>query len=207
MLTTALIVDDHPAMIIALKSIMFKIVSLRVIDSACDGASCLHLCEKLKPSIVILDLDLPDMDGFDVIRRIKARKENTKILIYTSLDERVYGHRVREVGAHGYVNKASSNKVFLHACSVLSNGFCFYSISSMDYINATKNKHLSSLSQREFQVLKHLGKGLGNHEISETLNISHKTVSTYKMRLFDKLGVENMADLILFCREHRVCDL
>lgn len=206
MLVKTMLVDDHPAMIMALKSIMSSLITFEVVETASNGTSCLMLCNLLKPDLVILDLDMPDMDGFDVIRRLRATHVNIKILIFTSLDEKIYGNRVRSIGAHGYVNKSASSKVFISACTSVAHGFCFYSISSMDYLTTDKNKRLASLSQREFQVLKHLGKGLGNHEISATLNISHKTVSTYKMRLFDKLGVDNLADLIYFCRENKVCD-
>ena len=206
MLVKTMLVDDHPTMIMALKSIMSSLISFEVIETASNGTSCLMLCNLLNPDLVILDLDMPDMDGFDVIRRLRAKHPNIKILIFTSLDEKTYGNRVRTIGAHGYVNKSVSNKVFISACTSVASGFCFYSIASMDYLDVEKNEALKSLSQREFQVLKHLGKGLGNHEISDTLHISHKTVSTYKMRVFEKLGIDNMADLICFCRENKVCD-
>ena len=206
MLVKTMLVDDHPTMIMALKSIMSSLITFEVIETASSGTSCLMLCNLLNPDLVILDLDMPDMDGFDVIRRLRAKHPSIKILIFTSLDEKTYGNRVRAIGAHGYVNKSVSSKVFISACTSVATGFCFYSISSMDFIHTETNQALKSLSQREFQVLKHLGKGLGNYEISDTLHISHKTVSTYKMRVFEKLGIDNMADLICFCRENKVCD-
>jgi two-component system response regulator FimZ (fimbrial Z protein)/two-component system response regulator EvgA len=201
-----MLVDDHPTMIMALKSILSTMVTFRVTNTASDGHTCLMLCNLKRPDLVILDLDMPDMDGFDVIRNLRAKHPSVKILIFTSLDEKTYGNRVRAIGAHGYVNKSVNTKVFISACNSVAQGFCFYSISAMDYQQIEKNQQLQLLSQREFQVLKHLGKGLTNHEISNTLNISHKTVSTYEMRVFEKLGMENIADLISFCRENKVCD-
>jgi two-component system response regulator FimZ (fimbrial Z protein)/two-component system response regulator EvgA len=206
MLVKTMLVDDHPTMIMALKSIMSSLITFEVIETATNGTSCLMLCNLLNPDLVILDLDMPDMDGFDVIRRLRAKHPNIRILIFTSLDEKTYGNRVRSIGAHGYLNKSVSAKVFISACTSVAQGFCFYSIASMDINRIEINQQLQSLSQREFQVLKHLGKGLGNHEISDTLHISHKTVSTYKMRVFEKLGIDNMADLICYCRENKVCD-
>jgi two-component system response regulator FimZ (fimbrial Z protein)/two-component system response regulator EvgA len=206
MLVKTMLVDDHPTMIMALKSIMSSLITFEVIETASNGTSCLMLCNLLNPDLVILDLDMPDMDGFDVIRRLRAKHPNIRILIFTSLDEKTYGNRVRAIGAHGYLNKSVSSKVFISACTSVAQGFCFYSITSMDFNRMEINQQLQSLSQREFQVLKHLGKGLGNHDISDTLNISHKTVSTYKMRVFEKLGFGTMADLICFCRENKVCD-
>jgi two-component system response regulator FimZ (fimbrial Z protein)/two-component system response regulator EvgA len=206
MLVKTMLVDDHPTMIMALKSIMSSLITFEVIETASNGTSCLMLCNLLNPDLVILDLDMPDMDGFDVIRRLRAKHPNIRILIFTSLDEKTYGNRVRAIGAHGYLNKSVSSKVFISACTSVAQGFCFYSITSMDFNRVEINQQLQSLSQREFQVLKHLGKGLGNHDISDTLNISHKTVSTYKMRVFEKLGFGTMADLICFCRENKVCD-
>jgi two-component system response regulator FimZ (fimbrial Z protein)/two-component system response regulator EvgA len=206
MLVKTMLVDDHPTMIMALKSIMSSLITFEVIETASNGTSCLMLCNLLNPDLVILDLDMPDMDGFDVIRRLRAKHPNIRILIFTSLDEKTYGNRVRAIGAHGYLNKSVSPKVFISACTSVAQGFCFYSITSMDIHRIEINQQLQALSQREFQVLKHLGKGLGNHEISDTLNISHKTVSTYKMRVFEKLGIDNMADLICYCRENKVCD-
>jgi two-component system response regulator FimZ (fimbrial Z protein)/two-component system response regulator EvgA len=129
-----------------------------------------------------------------------------KLLILSSLEEKVYGGRVRSLGAHGYLNKSASGKIIHAAAVAVSQGYSFFSITPNGLPDTCDNTKLNSISDREFQVLKFLGKGFGNHEISQHLHISNKTVATYKSRLYDKIGVNNIADLINFCKQNKVCD-
>jgi len=201
-----MIVDDHPAMVLALKSLLHHQLGFEVIDVAHDGKSCLAIAKDVRPDMMILDLDMPHTDGFDLIRRLKLSLPNLKLLILSSLEEKVYGGRVRSLGAHGYLNKSASGKIIHAAAVAVSQGYSFFSITPNGLADTCDNTKLNSISDREFQVLKFLGKGCGNHEISQHLHISNKTVATYKSRLYDKIGVNNIADLINFCKQNKVCD-
>lgn len=206
MLTKVLIVDDHPAMLLALRTLFSQQVPFEIMGYAHDGESCLTLCKNLEPDMIVLDLDLPKTDGFDLINKLKNINASIKILILSSHEEKVYGNRVRSLGAQGFVNKAASGKIIITAAIAVSQGYTFFTANTSQMSPKSDEEKLSKISDREFQVLKFLGKGFSNSQISEHLHISNKTVATYKSRLYEKLGVNNIADLISFCRQNKVCD-
>jgi len=156
--------------------------------------------------MIVLDLDLPRTDGFELIRKIKAVSGDIKILILSSLEEKVYGNRVRSLGAHGFVNKSASGKIIITAAIAVSQGYSFFTVNPTGALPSSDEEIIQRISDREFQVLKFLGKGFSNFEISEHLHISNKTVATYKSRLYEKLAVDNIADLISFCKQNKICD-
>jgi two-component system response regulator FimZ (fimbrial Z protein)/two-component system response regulator EvgA len=206
MLTKVLLVDDHPAMLLALRTLFNQQVHFDILGFAHDGESCLTLTKNLNPQMIVLDLDLPGTDAFDLIAKLKKISKDLKILILSSHEEKVYGNRVRLLGAQGFVNKSASGKIIVTAAIAVSQGYTFYTANSSSITNTTDQEKLGRISDREFQVLKFLGRGFSNSEISEQLHISNKTVATYKSRLYEKLGVNNIADLISFCKENKVCD-
>ncbi len=206
MSTKVLVVDDHPAMLMAIKSLIEKQITFEIVGAAHDGEDCLIQAKQLEPNLVVLDLDMPKTDGFDVIRRLKINLPDVRILVLSSLDEQVYGGRVRSLGGHGFINKTVSPNVILAACVAVSQGYTFFSIAPNGMEGISDAEKLKLISDREFQVLKFLGKGMGNHEISQQLHISNKTVATYKTRLYEKLGINNIADLINFCRHNKICE-
>ncbi|OZA11794.1 MAG: DNA-binding response regulator, partial [Polynucleobacter sp. 24-46-87] len=167
--------------------------------------------------MVILDIDMPKTDGFDVIRRIGLMHPEVRILVLSSLDEAVYGGRVRSLGAHGFVNKTAGADVILAGCVAISQGYTFFSHGKNGNTSLSDTDKLALISDRELQVMKYLGKGNTNQQISDLLHntnqqisdllhISNKTVATYKTRVFDKLGINNIADLILFCRMNNIIE-
>jgi two-component system response regulator FimZ (fimbrial Z protein)/two-component system response regulator EvgA len=206
MLTKVLIVDDHPAMLLALRTLFSQQVPFEIMGYAHDGESCLTLTKNLDPDMIVLDLDLPRTDGFDLINKLKNINASIKILILSSHEEKVYGNRVRALGAQGFVNKAASGKIIITAAIAVSQGYTFFTANTSQMSPKSDEEKLSKISDREFQVLKFLGKGFSNTQISEHLHISNKTVATYKSRLYEKLAVNNIADLISFCRQNNVCD-
>jgi len=201
-----MLVDDHPAMLMALKSMLFNQLPFEVVAQAQNGEECLSLIKTTQPDVVILDLDMPKTDGFDVIRRIGILYPDIRMLILSSLDEQVYGGRVRSLGGHGFVNKTASANIILAACVAVSQGYTFFSTGRNGQAALSDSEKMALISDRELQVMKYLAKGRSNNEISDNLNISSKTVATYKQRLFEKLGVSNIADLVLFCRNNRVIE-
>ena len=197
MLTKVLIVDDHPAMLLALRTLFSQQVPFEIMGYAHDGESCLTLTKNLEPDMIVLDLDLPKTDGFDLITKLKVINASIKILILSSHEEKVYGNRVRALGAQGFVNKAVSGKIIITAAIAVSQGYTFFTANTTQMSPKSDEEKLSKISDREFQVLKFLGKGFSNSQISEHLHIS---------RLYEKLAVNNIADLISFCRQNKVCD-
>jgi two-component system, NarL family, response regulator EvgA len=204
-MTKLLIVDDHPAMLLALRMMLSKQVPFSILGYAHDAESCLALTRNLNPDMIILDLDLPGTDGFDLIRHIRNITKVVKILIISSSHESVYGNRVKDLGTQGFVNKSVSGKIIVAAAIAVSQGYTFFTEPPAEIIKGSEQERVNRISLREFQVLRLLGLGLSNNEISAKLHISNKTVATYKSRLFEKLGVINIADLVNFCRRNHIC--
>ena len=201
-----MLVDDHPAMLMAMKAMLLNQILFEVVGQAQNGEECLNEIKKSNPDILILDLDMPKTDGFDLIRRISISHPKIRILVLSSLDEHIYGGRVRSIGGHGYVNKTASANIILAACVAVSQGYTFFSIGRNGHAALSDKEKMDSISDRELQVMKFLTKGMGNQEISHNLNISSKTVATYKFRLFEKLGINNVTDLIAFCRNNHLIE-
>ena len=199
-----LLVDDHPAMLWALKNMLAQQVHFEIIGEAVDGDGCLEFVRENDTDLIILDIDMPKIDGFDVIRRLKIISPDCRILVVSSLEAKVYGGRVRSLGGHGFINKTASSDIILAACLAVSQGYTFFHINNSSKIFSSDDQIISSFSPREFQVIKYLADGHPNSAISEFLHISTKTVSTYKARVYKKIGVSNIAELISFCRTNRI---
>lgn len=203
---SVMLVDDHPAMLMALKSMLQDQLLFEVVGQCQNGEECLQSVKQINPDIIVLDLDMPKTDGFDVIRRIHLAYPDIRMLVLSSLDEQVYGGRVRSLGAHGFINKTAGSNVILAACVAISQGYSCFSHTRNGSAHLSDQEKLDSISDRELQVMKYLGKGSSNQHISDLLHISNKTVATYKTRIFEKLGINNIADLILFCRNNHIIE-
>ena len=202
-----LLVDDHPAMIWALKNMLSHLVHFEIMGEATDGETCLEMARHETPDLVILDIDMPKADGFDVIRRLKLICPETRILVISTLEPKIYGNRVRSIGGHGFINKTANSDIILAACLAVAQGYTFFHIQNFNRASSAAEEVIASFSPREFQVMKYLADGHANTAISEFLHISNKTVSTYKHRVYKKIGVNNIADLIAFCRANQIVDV
>jgi two-component system response regulator FimZ (fimbrial Z protein)/two-component system response regulator EvgA len=201
-----LLVDDHPAMLWALKSMIQAQAHFEVVGEASNGEACLEISKKIQPDIIVLDIDMPKIDGLDVIRRLSIQAPDIRILVVSSLDAKIYGNRVRSTGGHGFINKTANSDIIMAACLAVSQGYTFFQTAQDGKAPDSDEEKISSFSPREFQVLKYLASGFSNSDISEFLHISSKTVSTYKHRLYKKIGVKNIADLIAFCKMNKITD-
>lgn len=160
-----------------------------------------YLLDGKQFSIVILDNIFQDGNGFDIIREIKEYTPETKILIFSSTDEHTYAMKFIERGADGFLNKLSDEETIIVALkSIVEKGNYFSPIVQELFIKKIQNPHfdepLYSLSERELEVAKLYAEGLGNLEIANQLDIKQNTVSTLKKRIFEKLNISNMVELI-----------
>lgn len=151
--------------------------------------------------LIFLDINFPDGPSINIIPTIKKLQPNTKILIFSGLDENVYAIRYLNEGAHGFLSKLSSEEEVINAViSMIKSGkFVSENIQEriMDsYILKKPTNVLEQLSNREIEITKLLVEGYSNLEICDLLNIQKSTVSTYKNRIFEKLGVDNLPSLI-----------
>ncbi|GAB2915788.1 response regulator transcription factor [Paraburkholderia jirisanensis] len=188
-----MVIDDHPAMRRALRQIFDETGEFDVIGEAGTAADALQLINTLEPQLAIVDLRLPDLDGIELIPSLCAARPDLRVLVFSSVDERVHAAHARHAGAHGFVSKVREpTELVASARLVLAGYTCFAS--------ETEKKRGVTLSEREMSVLRLLVRGIGNVEIAAKLDISPKTVSTYKTRLLHKLDLRNLVDLVEYAK-------
>lgn len=195
-----IIVDDHPAIRLALRMTLTKAGS-EVIGESGSGDEALKLIRALQPDIVLLDLDLPGIDGLTLLERLKHHALACRVIVLSAIDNEHLAARVRAAGAHGYVHKSESLELLPMVIKLVSSGYSYFSdqvltISEKHYVNNGGDSILSCLSERELTVFQRLAKGNSNSQIAEDLSLSPKTISTYKTRIFEKLGITSLVDLL-----------
>ncbi|WGS54591.1 response regulator transcription factor [Paraburkholderia sp. D15] len=197
------IIDDHPIIRGTIADVLRADPELELAGECGDGEDGLAMILKEHPDLVILDLDLPRLDGLSMIRRIRAQNVATRILVLSAKPEHVMANYTRNAGANGYVSKARDISELITALKTILFGYdCF----PVDTTDSTTPGGLSALSAREVEVLQHLARGVSNREIAGRLCLSDKTVSTYKSRIQEKLGLSSLAALIEFATLHKLID-
>lgn len=171
-----------------------------------NGLDGLAFLKKKSADLIILDLELPDIDGFEVLQRITAAELRSKILFLSAKNESVYAARAMKSGAHGYISKCKDLADIVQAVTIVLSGYSFFPQSAIHSLNAAgqpgQNSAFASLSNRELMIARLLAQGHSNLDIARQLAISNKTVSTYKTRVFHKLNVHSVVELAQQVREH-----
>lgn len=190
---TVLIVDDHPALRFAFRQLLQRVLIRSEIEEVGTGADAVAQFEHLRPVLTLIDLDLPDIDGLDLVRRLRRLDRDALLLVVSAMDENLYAHRARLAGANGFVSKNRGIEVLEAALHSVKNGMeCFPSGIPR---GANRADPISGLSGREMNIVRCLSKGMRNKDIAAALFISEKTVSTHKLRIFRKVGVRNVIEL------------
>jgi two-component system response regulator EvgA len=161
------------------------------------------------PDLVLLDIGLPKIDGFQVLERLRTLNLSLKILVLTSQSSSHFAQRCKQAGADGFVTKSDDMSELLDAIKMVMRGYSFFPQSTYQSYEQTDSYHdddglLVQLSDRELSVLVSIGKGMGNKQIGEQLLLSEKTISTYKHRLKQKLNAQSLIDLIDFARRNNL---
>ncbi|MGH8437460.1 MAG: response regulator [Pseudomonas sp.] len=203
------IVDDHPLMRMAVRH-MLEGEGHVIMAEVDNGVEAVEVIRKLLPDLIVLDLSIPKMDGLAVIAHLKAIGISTKVLILTSGDAHNFAMRALQAGAAGFVSKDDSLDDLVIAVKAILAGSSYFPADTIHRLrdnNSAGNQEgvlLAQLSDREITVLKMLARGLSNLDIAEKLLISHKTVSTYKVRLQRKLSVANLIALVELAKRNNL---
>jgi DNA-binding NarL/FixJ family response regulator len=174
----------------------------QIVGKASNAEELYQQLDQNAPDILIMEIDMPQINGINSLRTIKENYPNTRVLIYSVHPEEIYALRSVKTGAAGYVPKTASTKIFLKALKKVAKGGIFLNgelTSTFTSRNVGESSAISrykKLSSREIEVLNLLSSGKRNKDIANALDINEKTVSTYKTRLLKKLKVDNLADLI-----------
>lgn len=196
-----LVVDGHPVVRTGLKLYFQNHSDIEVIGDVDTGVAIFEFVRRNKVDVVISEIDLPELNGITALRAIKKEHSNVKIIMFSHQPEEIYAISSVKAGASGYVSKSESMAVIEKAIKDVCEGEIHLSEAMSKHLkyNDTKNstaRIYKRLSTREVEVLKLLSSGKKNKEIAQELNINEKTVSTYKARLFKKLNVTNLVDLV-----------
>lgn len=201
-----LLADDHAVLRAGLRLLLNSQEGLEVVGEASTGVETLSLARELQPDLILLDLSMPSMDGLEALPTLRRLAPKSRILILTMHDDPQYLRRALSSGAAGYVLKRAADVELLSAVWAVLRGEVYVHSSMtrslLDDILATKEPETpdlwETLSEREQEVLCQVALGYTSAEIAQRLNLSVKTVETYRARGMEKLGLRNRASLVRF---------
>lgn len=199
-----IIADDHAIVRKGLDLFLKFEDEVRLVGEANDGEELLKLLSKPKAEVILLDIDMPKMNGITALRTLQDEFPDVRVIIMSMHPEEIYGPTVRKLGAQGYISKDADPKEVVNAIRVVAGGDLYFREDL--YIVKTPQREKQrkiKLSSRQSEVLKLLSIGKSNKDISEELGISDKTVSTYKQRLLNKLQARHVVDLINFAKVYQ----
>jgi two-component system response regulator EvgA len=203
---SALIVDDHPVVRTAVKIVLVNEGFERIYEAS-SGSEALSMIREHSPTLVVLDLVMSEGDGLDLLERIKASDLSCLVLVFTSLDPLFFQERCMRAGAMAYVAKTRSLQQLQKAVHAVMAGYAFFAwlpVGSQDPRQRSEKEMIDKLSNRELTILRYLAQGMSNKAIAELMHLSHKTVSTYKTRLIEKLGVNAAVHLRDFAKRNKL---
>lgn len=204
-----LIADDHAVVRSGLRQFLASTEDLKVAAEAATGEEVLALVRQGVCDVVLLDISLPDLDGLEVLKRVKREWPDLPVLIFSMYSEDEFAVPALNAGASGYLNKDSPPGQILTAIRAVATGARYVSPALAEKLLAGtvgRGKRLphEALSAREMEVLLLLSKGIPLTKIGETLHVSVKTVSTYRSRVLEKLAMQSNAEVTRYVMEHKL---
>ena len=191
-----LIVDDHPLVRDGLRARLNRSESVEVIGEACDGQQALDMVVSLRPDVVLLDINMPVMNGIKAAEEIMDAAPETLILVLSMHDDRHYVTQLIDLGARGYVLKSASAEEMLNAIKAVHSGGIYYSSTVANAILKKPESPTDALTDREQIILGMLAQGLSSKASAAELGISPRTVETHRRNIKKKLGLRSMSALI-----------
>ena len=210
-----LLVDDHAILRTGLRAILNAEPDIEVVEEAGDGQEAVEKADKLRPDVVLMDISMPVMDGFEATRRILECCPEAKVLVLTVHDNEEYLFQVLEAGGSGYLVKKSADTELISAIHAVHRGEAFLSPMATKmviggYVQAVgrekTKQEITNLTGREEEVLKLITDGYTNQEMADQLVISIKTVETHRAHILEKLELRTRADLVKYARAHGMFD-
>ncbi len=204
MAVKVMIADDHSMIREGLKQLLELEGDFEVIEEACDGEDCLEKLATVRPDILLLDINMPKMNGLEVLQKIKEKKIKVKVLVLTVHNEVEYLLKAVDIGVNGYLLKDSESAELKKAILAVVDGDDYIQPSLIPVLNAKMidrnkdNVKIESLTRREMEVLKLLSVGMYNKEVAEQLNISERTVKNHVSNIFKKIGVTDRTQAAVF---------
>jgi two-component system invasion response regulator UvrY len=208
---TVLLTDDHALVRMGIKRLLEDSKKVKIVGEASNGEESLDLSLSLKPDIILMDVNMPGIGGVEACRRILERDPKQKIIVLTVYTEKTFPKRMLEIGAKGYLTKECALSEIIDALNIVNGGGAYIAPAiaqqlALSLLPGNEANPIDRLSRREFQVMLMICHGLTNLEMSEKLCLSPKTVSTYRLRLLEKLDVHNEVDMLKIAVEQGMVD-
>ncbi len=206
-----IIADDHTLFRVGLKQMLHSFAGIEVVSEATNAAETLAAAKAGGAELIVMDLTMPGVSGTSLIEQTKAAQPDLPILVLSMHDEPGTVRRALQAGASGYITKGSSPDTLYTAVTRVGAGERYIDPTIAEALAFDKLAHgggepHQSLSQREWQVLRLIARGVMLSQIAEQLHLSPKTVTTHKAHIMEKLQISNNADLIRYSIEHKLFD-
>jgi len=196
-----LLTDDHELVRTGIRRLLEDSKQVNIVGEAECGEDSLLMAQSLKPDVILMDVNMPGIGGVETCRRILQRNPKQKIIVLTVHNEQTFPKRLLEIGAKGYLTKECGLDEMIKAIKQVNSGGSYIASSiaqqlALSLLPGNDLNPIDKLSRREFQVMLMISQGMTNIEISDKLCLSPKTISTYRLRLLEKLDAQNEVDLI-----------
>jgi len=207
-----LLVDDHPLVLDGINACLASEPSIEVVGQASNGLEALALAEALAPSVVLMDVSMPVMNGLEATKEMQLRFPACRVLILSMHENREYILQLMQSGAAGYVLKDVASEELVRAIEVVNQGGTYFSSRASEALVkqfSSDNKHVFNeerpcLTKREESVLKLLAEGGSNKDIARKLDISVRTVETHRQNIKQKLNIQTAAGLAKYAIENNI---
>lgn len=199
-----MLADDHVLMREGIRQLLEFDGSIEVVEEANDGEECLKKLEKVKPDVLLLDINMPKLNGIEVLEEIKRKNINVKVLILTVHNEVDYLIRAVDIGVDGYILKDSESAELKKAIMTVMDGESYIQPKLIPMLNKrliardSDKEKIESLTGREKEVLIEVANGMFNKEIATSLHISERTVKNHISNIFKKLDVSDRTQAAVF---------
>lgn len=202
-----MLVDDHDLVRKGIRRLLEDVSGIKVIAEAEDGEQAVHQVRRNKPDVILMDVSMPGIGGLEATRKITTSLPGMKIIAVTIHDDDPFPARLLEAGAAGYITKGCDVEEIINAIQSVHNGNQYITPGvaqklALSLVNKGNRSVIEELTPREMQVMLMIVRGETNKQISARLCLSPKTTSTYRYRLFEKLGVDNDVELTRFAIRH-----
>ncbi|MGL6175277.1 MAG: response regulator [Cellulosilyticaceae bacterium] len=208
-LINILMVDDHDLIREGIKRIIAFEDDFNVVGEGRNGKEAIALNESKQPDIILLDINMPIMDGITALKTIKASDMQTKVIILSVENDRSRLRSAIDIGADGYILKDSAGQEITNAIRSVYRGEKYLDQTLVKYLfdntkEETSEELLTTLTEREIEILYKISQGLGNKEIGNQLYLSEKTIKNYATKIFRKLGVEDRVQATIYALKNNI---
>ena len=205
------IVDNHAIVRVGLRNFLAEQVDVRVVGEAANGREAIDLVHQQDIQVLVMDLAMPGRSGIDVLAQLRAKAPHMGILVLSGYPEEHYAISLIRQGASGYLNKECEPETIVEAIRTIAQGRRYVTPAVADLLAQQLHRKEDApvheqLSEREFQVFLKLARGETAGDIAQALSLSVKTVSTYRTRLLEKMGLSTNSDLTYYALKNRLID-